>query len=83
MRPSFLDHVSAAETCRTESNRAGLVGHPPTVSFFTLRYKLQDDPDEDPDDDDFDDEDDEDEDDEDSDEEEPETWQVSRARRFP
>ena len=86
MRPSFLDHLSAAETRRGASRsgrgarnsggaragrRARDIGHE-----MSRRYVLEhpvDDPDEDEDtDDDFDEDD---EDDEDADEEDVETWQ--------
>ena len=79
MRPSFLDHLSAAETRRGARNpgyaragrRARDIGHE-----MSRRYVLEhpvDDPDEDEDtDDDFDEDD---EDDEDADEEDVETWQ--------
>lgn len=92
MRPSFLDDLSAAETCRCASatssrshaagsgacSRTCVISHKMS-RHYVLEYPV-DDPD-DEDDDDVDD-DDEDEDDEDGDEEEIETWQVSDVRRF-
>jgi hypothetical protein len=92
MRPSFLDDLSAAETCRraraahsrgcasssSACARTRVISHKMS-RHYVLEYPV-DDPD-DEDDDDVDD-DDEDEDDEDGDEEEIETWQVSDVRRF-
>ena len=88
MRPSFLDHLSAAEACRGPGRnsrgarnpgcaRAGRrsrdIGHE-----MSRRYVLEhpvDDPDEDEDENTDDDFDEDDEDDEDADEEDVETWQ--------
>jgi hypothetical protein len=86
LRPSFLDHVPAPDPRETQagrSRRTSLVVNGLTMSVFTLRYKLQDDPDDDPDEDDDFDEDDEGDDEDDENEEDVETWQVSKEIPFP
>ena len=93
MRPSFLDHVSAAEASRRgRSGSRGTLRHPTRTGRrtgvishemsrgYVLEYPV-DDPDED-DDDDVDEDDDSD-DDEDEDDEEVETWQVSLFATVP
>ena len=94
MRPSFLDDISAAETCRracTARGRDGASGacacacrRTCVISHKMSRHYVLEYPVDDPDDEDDDDvdDDDDDEDDEDGDEEEIETWQVSDVRRF-
>src|SRR4051812_18096441 len=94
MRPSFLDHVSAACTAEAETRDGTgvMTAHTMLLSFAaggasvhtrveTLAYMLQDEDDDDDDDDDDVDSDDGDDDDEDEDEdeEEEETWQVGRC----
>lgn len=85
VRPSFLEHVSAAGT--REGREAGGDGASIVTSEDNCAYECDDGIDDDDDlddDDDFDDDDDhdrdddEDDDEEDEDEEEEETWQVTR-----
>ena len=83
LRPSFLDHVSAACSKGKARNRTAVLGDRPEMNLLTLDYKCDDDPDEDPDEDDEFGEDDEENDDDDEDEEDIETWQVSSARCVP
>jgi hypothetical protein len=79
LRPSFLVHVSAAESRETEAGRTDVMKRldlSPVMNHFFLQ---DDDLDDDPDEDDDLDEDDDDDDDEDEDDEDVETWQVARS----
>jgi hypothetical protein len=85
MRPSFLEHVPAAESRQAEACRgARLVTIRDKNDFHILPLHVQDDPDDydEDEDDDVDEDDDEESDDEDDDEEE-ETWQVGRQVGMP
>ena len=88
LRPSLLDHVSAAESRETQTGnaaggaRAVTIGDNLCVRMNVTRLEDDIDDDLDDEDDDFYDDDDEEDDDEDDEDDDEETWQVSKRTRL-